>query len=308
MGRVALVTGGTRGIGAAISQGLKQAGYNVAANYGGNDEAAKAFSKETKIPAFKWDVGDYVACEQGVVNVQNEVGPIEVLVNNAGISRDAMLQKMTHEQWEQVIRTNLDSLFNMTRPVINAMREKGFGRIVNISSINGQKGQLGLANYCSAKAGVVGFTRALALESARKGITVNAIAPGYVKTDLLAGVSDEVMKSIVGADSRGTSRRGRRSRPLRSVPRRRRGGLDHRLDDHHQWRRSSWIERARPVQPETIPTRRAARADLPTRGRFCWLQPQAKRQHLRRTRYLPPPGGRRRFRDAGVGGLTPCSS
>jgi acetoacetyl-CoA reductase len=197
MGRVALVTGGTRGIGAAISKALKGAGYNVAANYAGNDAAAKSFSNETKIPVFKWDVGDYAACEQGIVNVQNEVGPIEVLVNNAGISRDAMLQKMSHEQWEQVIRTNLDSLFNMTRPVINAMREKGFGRIVNISSINGQKGQLGLANYCSAKAGVIGFTRALALESARKGITVNAIAPGYVRTELLANVSDDVMKSIV---------------------------------------------------------------------------------------------------------------
>ena len=198
MGRVALVTGGTRGIGAAICKALKQAGYNVAANYGGNDDAANAFKKETKIPVFKWDVGDYVAAEQGIVNVENEVGPIEVLVNNAGISRDAMLQKMTHEQWEQVIRTNLDSMFNQTRPVINGMRERGFGRVINITSINGQKGQLGLANYCSAKAGVIGFTRALALESARKGITVNAIAPGYVKTDLLAGVSEDVMKGIVG--------------------------------------------------------------------------------------------------------------
>ena len=137
MGRVALVTGGTRGIGAAIATALKAAGYNVAANYGGNDDAAKAFNKETKIPVFKWDVGDYTACEQGIVSVENEVGPIEVLVNNAGISRDAMLQKMTHEQWSQVIRTNLDSLFNMTRPIINNMRERGFGRIINISSING---------------------------------------------------------------------------------------------------------------------------------------------------------------------------
>jgi acetoacetyl-CoA reductase len=198
MGRVALVTGGTRGIGAAIAKALKKAGYKVAVNYGGNDDAAKAFNKDTKIPVFKWDVGDYLTCEQGIINVENEVGPIEVLVNNAGISRDAMLQKMTPEQWEQVIRTNLDSLFNMTRPIINNMRERGFGRIVNISSINGQKGQLGLANYCSAKAGVIGFTRALALESARKGITVNAIAPGYVATDLLSGVSEEVMKAIVG--------------------------------------------------------------------------------------------------------------
>ena len=197
MARVALVTGGTRGIGGATCKALQRAGYSVAANYHGNDEAAKAFSNENKIPVFKWDVGDYVACEQGVTNVEKEVGPIEVLVNNAGISRDAMLHKMTQEQWEQVIRTDLGSLFNMTRPIINGMRERGFGRIINISSINGQRGQIGVANYSSAKAGVIGFTRALALESARKGITVNAIAPGYVNTELLAGVSDEVMKSIV---------------------------------------------------------------------------------------------------------------
>ena len=198
MGRVALVTGGTRGIGAAISKALKKAGYNVAANYAGNDDAAKAFKKETKIPVFKWNVGDYLACEQGIVNVENEVGPVEVLVNNAGISRDAMFQKMSHEQWSEVIRTDLDSVFNMTRPVINGMRERNFGRVINISSINGQKGQLGLSNYCAAKAGMIGLTRALALENARKGITVNAIAPGYVATELLANVSEEVMKSIVG--------------------------------------------------------------------------------------------------------------
>ena len=198
MGRVALVTGGTRGIGAAISKALKEAGYNVAANYAGNDDAAKAFKKETKIPVFKWNVGDYLACEQGIVNVENEVGPVEVLVNNAGISRDAMFQKMSHEQWSEVIRTDLDSVFNMTGPVINGMRERHFGRVINISSINGQKGQLGLSNYCAAKAGMIGLTRALALENARKGITVNAIAPGYVATELLANVSEEVMKSIVG--------------------------------------------------------------------------------------------------------------
>jgi acetoacetyl-CoA reductase len=190
--------GGTRGIGAAISKALKEAGYNVAANYAGNDDAAKAFKKETKIPVFKWNVGDYLACEQGIVNVENEVGPVEVLVNNAGISRDAMFQKMSHEQWSEVIRTDLDSVFNMTRPVINGMRERNFGRVINISSINGQKGQLGLSNYCAAKAGMIGLTRALALENARKGITVNAIAPGYVATELLANVSEEVMKSIVG--------------------------------------------------------------------------------------------------------------
>ena len=198
MGRVALVTGGTRGIGAAISRALKKAGYNVAANYGGNDEAAQAFKKDTKIPVFKWDVSDYVACEQGIVSVENEVGPVEVLVNNAGISRDAMFQKMSHQQWSEVIRTDLDSVFNMTRPVINGMRERSFGRVINISSINGQKGQLGLSNYCAAKAGMIGLTRALALENARKGITVNAIAPGYVATELLANVSEEVMKSIIG--------------------------------------------------------------------------------------------------------------
>ena len=198
MAKIAIVTGGTRGIGAAISRGLKAAGCTVAATYHGTDEAAAKFKGDTGVAVYKWDVADPAASAAGVARITAELGPIDVLVNNAGISRDAMLQKMTHEQWEQVIRTNLDSLFNQTRPVINGMRERGFGRIINISSINGQKGQLGLANYCSAKAGVIGFTRALALESARKGITVNAIAPGYVKTELLAGVSDEVMKSIVG--------------------------------------------------------------------------------------------------------------
>jgi acetoacetyl-CoA reductase len=200
MGRVALVTGGTRGIGAAICKALKAAGYNVAANYAGNDDAAKAFKKETKIPVFKWDVTDYVACEQGVVNVENEVGPVEVLVNNAGITRDAMLHKMTHEQWSEVIRTNLDSLFNMTRPVINGMRERNFGRIVSISSINGQKGQLGIANYCAAKAGVLGFTKAVALENARKNVTVNAIAPGYINTEILAKVPQDVLEKNILAN------------------------------------------------------------------------------------------------------------
>jgi acetoacetyl-CoA reductase len=198
MGRVALVTGGTRGIGEAVSKALKKAGYKVAATYAGNDDAAQAFKKETGIPVLKWDVGDYAACEQGVVAVENEVGPIEVLVNNAGISRDAMLQKMTSEQWEQVMRTDLDSVFNMTRQVINGMRERGFGRIINISSINGQQGMLGLSNYCAAKAGMIGFTRAVALEGARKGVTANAIAPGYVATELLANVSEKVMEAIVG--------------------------------------------------------------------------------------------------------------
>ena len=176
MGRVALVTGGTRGIGAAISKALKKAGYNVAANYGGNDEAAQGSRRKPRSRSSN-GTSAITSPARGIVSVENEVGPVEVLVNNAGISRNSMLQKMTHEQWEQVIRTNLNSLFNMTRPVINGMRDRGFGRVINISSINGQKGQLGLANYCSAKAGVIGFTRALAVESARKGITVNAIAP-----------------------------------------------------------------------------------------------------------------------------------
>lgn len=198
MGRVALVTGGTRGIGAACSKALKDAGYNVAASYAGNDDAANAFKAETGIPVFKWDVGDYAACEKGVAAVEAEVGPVEVLVNNAGISRDAMLNKMTHEQWSEVMRTNLDSVFNVTRQVINGMRERGFGRVISISSINGQQGMLGLSNYCAAKAGMIGFTRTLALEGARKGITANAIAPGYVATELLSGVSEKVMEAIVG--------------------------------------------------------------------------------------------------------------
>ena len=198
MSRVALVTGGTRGIGEAVSKALKAAGYKVAANYAGNDEAANAFKAANDIPVFKWDVGDNEACAAGIVAVENEVGPVDVLVNNAGISRDAMLQKMTYEQWTQVMRTNLDSMYNMTHPVIAGMRERGFGRIVSISSINGQQGMLGLSNYCSAKAGILGFTRAIALEGARKGITANAIAPGYVATDLLANVPEKVMEYIVG--------------------------------------------------------------------------------------------------------------
>jgi len=198
MGRVALVTGGTRGIGAACSKALKEAGYSVAASYAGNDEAANAFKAKTGIPVFKWDVGDYAACEKGVAAVEAEVGPVDVLVNNAGISRDSMLNKMTPEQWSEVMRTNLDSVFNVTRQVINGMRERKFGRVISISSINGQQGMLGLSNYCAAKAGIIGFTRTLALEGARKGITANAIAPAYVATELLAGVSEKVMEAIVG--------------------------------------------------------------------------------------------------------------
>lgn len=204
MARVALVTGGTRGIGAATARALKKAGYKVAVSYHGNDEAAKAFNRETTIPIYKWNVTDYLACEQGVANVEKDVGAIEVLVNNAGISRDATLHHMSQEQWSEVMRTNLDSLFNMTRQVINGMRERNFGRIISISSINGQKGQIGCANYSAAKAGVLGFTKAVALENARKNVTVNAIAPGYINTELLAKVPPEVMeKNILANIPRG---------------------------------------------------------------------------------------------------------
>jgi len=197
MARVALVTGGTRGIGAAISVALKQAGCRVAANYGGNDEAAKAFTEETGIPAFKWDVGDFEACRAGIETVAAEVGPVDVLVNNAGITRDGTLHKMSQESWRAVIGTNLDSLFNMTRNVIEGMRSRGFGRIVSISSINGQKGQFGQSNYAAAKAGLIGFTKSVAQENANKGITVNAVAPGYIGTEMVRAVPEEVLKSKI---------------------------------------------------------------------------------------------------------------
>lgn len=197
MARVALVTGGTRGIGAAISAALKQAGYRIAANYGGNDEVANKFKAETGIPVFKWDVGSYEACVDGVKKVEAELGPVDVLVNNAGITRDGMFHKMTPEQWTAVINTNLNSIFNMCRPVIEGMRERNFGRIVNISSINGQKGQMGQTNYSAAKAGEIGFTRALAQENARKGITVNAICPGYIATEMVRAVPKEVLEKSI---------------------------------------------------------------------------------------------------------------
>ena len=197
MGRVALVTGGTRGIGAAISKALKAAGYTVAANYAGNDEAAAAFTAETGIATYKWSVADYDACAAGIAKVEAELGPVDILVNNAGITRDGMFHKMTREQWSQVIGTNLDGLFNMTHPLWNGMRERSFGRIVNISSINGQKGQMGQANYSAAKAGDLGFTKALAQEGAFKGITVNAICPGYIGTEMVMAVPEKVRESIV---------------------------------------------------------------------------------------------------------------
>ncbi|HVL71035.1 MAG TPA: acetoacetyl-CoA reductase [Beijerinckiaceae bacterium] len=197
MARVALVTGGTRGIGAAISKALKGAGYAVAANYAGNDEAANKFKGETGIPVFKWDVGDYDACADGVQKVQAELGPVEILVNNAGITRDGFFHRMSKEQWSAVIRTNLDSLFNMTRPVIEGMRERNYGRIVVISSINGQKGQMGQVNYSAAKAGDIGFVKALAQENASKGITVNAICPGYIGTEMVQAIDPEVLKAKI---------------------------------------------------------------------------------------------------------------
>ena len=197
MSRVALVTGGTRGIGAAIAKALKAAGYKVAANYGGNDEAAQKFKGETGIPVFKWDVSSFEACSEGVKKVEAELGPVEVLINNAGITRDVMLHRMRPEQWKQVIDTNLGSLFNMCRPVIEGMRARKFGRIVNVSSINGQKGQMGQTNYSAAKAGDIGFTKALAQESAKAGITVNAICPGYINTEMVQAVPKDVLEKNV---------------------------------------------------------------------------------------------------------------
>ena len=197
MPRVALVTGGTRGIGAAISKALKAAGYNVAAVYHGNDEAAQKFKAETGIHVYKWDVSSFDGCAAGVKQVEAEVGPIDVLVNNAGITRDAQLHRMKPEQWAEVINTNLGSLFNMTRQVIEGMRARKFGRIINISSINGQKGQFGQTNYSAAKAGEIGFTKALAQEGAKLGITVNAICPGYIATDMVKAMSQEVLEKSV---------------------------------------------------------------------------------------------------------------
>jgi acetoacetyl-CoA reductase len=197
MTKVALVTGGTRGIGAAISRALQEAGHKVAASYAGNDEAAAKFQAQTGIPVFKWDVGDYDACAAGVAKVEADLGPIDILVNNAGITRDGFFHKMTKENWSDVIRTNLDSLFNMTRPVIEGMRARSYGRIIVISSINGQKGQMGQVNYSAAKAGDIGFVKALAQENANKNITVNAITPGYIGTDMVSAMPEEALKRVV---------------------------------------------------------------------------------------------------------------
>ncbi len=198
MARVALVTGGTRGIGHAISVALRDAGFNVAANYGGNDEAANKFKEETGIPVFKFDVGNFDAVSEGIKKVESEVGPVDVMVNNAGITRDTTLHKMKPEQWTEVIETNLNSAFYCTRCVIEGMRSRGFGRIVTISSINGQKGQIGQSNYAAAKAGVIGLMKSVAQENAGKGITANVVAPGYIGTDMVRAVPENVLQKIVG--------------------------------------------------------------------------------------------------------------
>jgi len=197
MARVALVTGGTRGIGAAISKALKAVGYEVAASYAGNDTAAEKFKADTGIPVYKWDVSSFDACAEGVKKVEADLGPVDVLVNNAGITKDGAFHKMTLEQWNAVINTNLGSLFNMTRQVIEGMRARKFGRVINISSINGQKGQFGQVNYSAAKAGDIGFTKALALENAKGGITVNAICPGYINTEMVQAVPKEVLEKSI---------------------------------------------------------------------------------------------------------------
>lgn len=197
MARVAVVTGGTRGIGAAIAIALKQAGYVVAANYAGNDERAKAFSDETGVPVFKFDVSDFEQCRSGIQHIGESLGAVEVLVNNAGITRDGTMHKMSFDQWDAVIQTNLASCFNMCRAVIEDMRDSGFGRIVNIGSVNGQAGQYGQVNYAAAKSGIHGFTKALAKEGAGKNITVNAIAPGYVNTDMVKAVPEKVLDKII---------------------------------------------------------------------------------------------------------------
>lgn len=197
MSRVAIVTGGSRGIGAAISTALKDAGYSVAATYAGNDEKAAAFTAETGIKTYKWDVADYDACAAGIAQIEADLGPVEVLVNNAGITRDAPFHKMKPEQWSEVIGTNLTGVFNMTHPVWPGMRARKFGRIITISSINGQKGQFAQANYAAAKAGDIGFTKSLAQEGARAGITVNVIAPGYINTEMMSTIPEKVMNEVI---------------------------------------------------------------------------------------------------------------
>jgi acetoacetyl-CoA reductase len=208
MARVALVTGGTRGIGRAIVERLKAEGLQVAAGYSGNEEAAAACASQVGVMVVKGDVGVFADCKRAIEAVEAELGPVDVLVNNAGITRDAMLHRMSPEQWSEVIRANLDGLFNMTRNVIEGMRERGWGRVINISSINGQKGQIGQTNYSASKAGVIGFTKALALENAKKGVTVNAIAPGYIDTEMVQAVPEKVLQGIIDQIPSGRLGRG----------------------------------------------------------------------------------------------------
>ena len=229
MGRVCIVTGGTRGIGAVVATMLKEHGYEVAASYGGNDERAAKFSAETGIPTYKWDVSDFAACQVGIAKVVDALGAVEVLVNNAGITRDSTLHKMDQDMWQAVIDTNLGSCFNMSRGVIEGMRQRGFGRIVNIGSINGQAGQYGQVNYAAAKSGIHGFTKALAQESAGKGITVNAIAPGYIDTDMVAAVPPAVLEKIVARIPVGRLGKASRDCPGRPVPSERPCRFHHRL-------------------------------------------------------------------------------
>jgi acetoacetyl-CoA reductase len=198
MARVAVVTGGSRGIGAGIAKALQADGFSVAVTYVGSAKAPAAFQTETGIKAYRWDAADAAACEEGIKKVVADLGPVDVLVNNAGIVKDGFFHKMDWATWSAVMHTNLDSMFAMTRPVINGMRDRGFGRIINISSVNGQKGQMGQVNYSASKAGVIGFTKALALENARKGVTVNCVAPGYIDTDMMSGIAPEVLSGIVG--------------------------------------------------------------------------------------------------------------
>ena len=236
MSRVAIVTGGTRGIGEAISVALTKAGYKVAANYAGNDERAANFAEKTGIAIYKWDVADFEQCVAGVAKVEAELGPVAVLVNNAGVTRDGTMRRMEREGWDHVLDTNLGGCFNMGKAVWDGMLARNFGRIVNIGSINGQAGQYGQVNYAAAKSGIHGFTKALAQEGAAKGITVNAIAPGYIDTDMVAAVPRTCAGEDRGAHSCGPPRQGRGNRPRRAIPRCRRCGIRHRLDHVDQWR------------------------------------------------------------------------
>ena len=245
MARVALVTGGTRGIGEAISTALKEAGRTVVASYAGNDAAAEAFNKQTGIAVIKFDAGDFAACETAVKRIHDEHGPIAILVNNAGITRDATLSRLTREMWDAVIDTNLGSCFNLCKLTFDGMRAAKFGRVVNIGSINGQAGQYGQVNYAAAKSGIHGFTKALAQEGARFGITVNAIAPGYVDTEMVRAVPPDVLTKIVARIPMGRLGPCERHRPRRCLPDRGRRRLHHRVDAVDQRRPAHVLRRAR---------------------------------------------------------------